>query len=78
VKEIIDECEARDHCILGLLAPSGQSVIPDEEELVFTYGDGEECKVESSTIRNSTMRPSSMGLIFTLDAQATTIQIKSR
>lgn len=78
-EEIIDESYVRDRYILGLLAPRGQSVIPEEEEdLAFTDGDGEEGTVEPTTIRNSTLLPSSMGLTFTVDASATAIQIKAR
>ena len=77
-EEIIDEAYVRDRYILGMLAPRGQSVIPEEEEdLAVTDGDGEEGMVEPPTIRNSTMLPSSMGLTFTLDASATAIQIKA-
>jgi hypothetical protein len=75
-EEIIDEPYVRDRYILGLLAPRGQSVIPEEEEdLALTDGDGEEGVVEAPTIRNSTLLPSSMGLTFTLDGEATAIQI---
>ena len=78
-EEIIDESYVRDRYILGLLAPRGQSVIPEEEEdLAFTDGDGEEGVVEAPTIRNSTLLPSSMGLTFTVDASATAIQIQAR
>jgi len=77
-EEIIDEAYVRDRYILGLLAPRGQSVIPEEEEdLAFTDSDGEEGVVEAPTIRNSTLLPSSMGLTFTVDASATAIQIKT-
>ena len=76
-EEIIDEPYVRDRYILGLLAPRGQSVIPEEEEdLAVTDGDGEEGLVEPPTIRNSTMLPSSMGLTFTVEALATAIHIK--
>ncbi|PWB56025.1 MAG: helicase [Anaerolineales bacterium] len=75
-EEIVDEAYVRDRYILGLLAPRGQSVIPEEEEdLAVTDDDGEEGVVEQPTIRNSTLLPSSMGLTFTLDASATAIQI---
>lgn len=77
-EEIIDEPYVRDRYILGLLAPRGQSVIPEEEEdLALTDGDGEEGVVEVPTIRNSTLLPSSMGLTFTLDGEAIAIQIKA-
>ncbi len=78
-EEIIDEPYVRDRYILGLLAPRGQSVIPEEEEdLAFTDGDGEEGVVEPPTIRNSTLKPSTMGMIFTVDESATAIQVKAR
>jgi len=78
-EEIVDEAYVRDRYILGMLAPRGQSVIPEEEEdLAVTDGDDEEGVVEPPTIRNSTMLPSSMGLTFTLDASVTAIQIIAR
>lgn len=77
-EEIVDEQYVRDRYILGLLAPRGQSVIPEEEEdLAFTGGDGEEGTVEPPTIRNSTLKPSTMGLTFTVDSSASAIQIKA-
>jgi len=78
-EEIIDEGYVHDRYILGLLAPRGQTVIPEEQEdLAVTDDDGEEGVVEQPTIRNSTMLPSCMGLTFTVDASATAIQIKAR
>lgn len=78
-EEILDEAYVRDRYILGMLAPRGQSVIPEEEEdLALTDGDGEEGVVEQPTIRNSTLLPSSMGMTFTLDAKAKSILIKAR
>ena len=77
-EEIINEAYVRDRYILGLLAPQGQSVLPEEEEdLAFTDGDGEDGVVEPPTIRNSTLLPSSMGLTFTVDSSASAIQIKA-
>lgn len=77
--EVIDEQYVRDRYILGLLAPKGQSVIPEEQEdLAVTEGDTEEGLVEPPTIRNSTLMPSSFGLTFTVDGSAKSIQIKTR
>ena len=71
-EEIVDEPYVRDRYILGLLAPKGQSVIPEEQEdLAVTEGDTEEGVVEPPTIRNSTLLPSSLGLTFTVDSSAT-------
>ena len=68
-EEIVDEQYIRDCYILGLLAPKGQSVIPEEQEdLAITEGDTEEGAVEPPTIRISTLLPSSLGLTFTVDA----------
>ena len=78
-EEIVDEPYVRDRYILGLLAPKGQSVIPEEQEdLAVTEGDTEDGAVEPPTIRNSTLMPSSFGLTFTVDGSAKTIQIKAR
>ena len=78
-EEIVDEPYVRDRYILGLLAPKGQSVIPEEQEdLAVTEGDTEEGSVEPPTIRVSTLLPSSMGLTFTVDRSAQAIQIQVR
>jgi hypothetical protein len=78
-EEIIDEQYVRDRYILGLLAPKGQSVIPEEQEdLAVADGDTEEGTVEPPTIRNSTLLPSSLGLTFTVDGSAKALQIKAR
>jgi hypothetical protein len=78
-EEVIDEAYVRDRYILGMLAPKGQSVIPEEEEdLAVADSDTEEGAVEPTTIRNSTMKPSSLGLTFTVIGNAQAIQIKAR
>ena len=71
-EEIVDESYVRDRYILGLLAPKGQSVIPDEEEDLLPR-DG---KMERSShlIRNPPYcRLPWMDLPYT---SATAIQIK--
>lgn len=78
-EEIVDEPYMHDRYILGLLAPKGQSVIPEEEEdLALTDGDTEEGVVEQPTIRNSTLIPSSLGLTFTVESSAKAIQVQVR
>jgi hypothetical protein len=78
-EEIVDEQYVRDRYILGLLAPKGQNVIPEEQEdLAVAEGDTEEGTVEPPTIRNSTFLPSSLGLTFTVDNSVKAIQIKAR
>lgn len=78
-EEIVDEQYVRDRYILGLLAPKGQSVIPEEQEdLAVAEGDTEEGAVEPPTIRVSTLLPSSLGLTFTVDSSAQAVQIKAR
>ena len=47
-EEIIDEQYVRDRYILGLLAPKGQSVIPEvQEDFALTDGDTEEGIIEN-------------------------------
>jgi hypothetical protein len=78
-EEIIEEPYVRERYILGMLAPQGQSFLPEEEEdLAITEEDTEEGIVEQPTVRNSTMLPSSMGLTFTVDGSAQAIQIKAK
>jgi len=69
--EIVAEQTVRDRYILGLLAPKGQTALPDEDDALDEAGrDTEEGPTEPGTIRNHTMLPSSLGLTFTVDAEA--------
>ena len=78
-EEVVDELYVHERYILGLLAPKGQSMIPEaEEDLAVTDGDSEDGVVEATTVHNSTLRPSSLGLTFTVDNSASAIQIRAR
>jgi len=78
--EIVDEQNVRSRYVVGLLAPKGQSVLPDEEdqELAVAGPDTQDGKPSSPTAAVPTMLPSSMGFTFSVSAEAKAIQIIAR
>ena len=76
-EEIITEQRVSDRYILGLLAPKGQTPLPaeEDEDLSFDGMDGEDGKSEPVNVQRHTMRPSSMGMTFTVDAEASEIVV---
>jgi len=78
--EEVDERNVRGRYIVGLLAPRGQSVLPDEmDELSVDGADEEqEGRAESSVPQTATMLPSAIGLTFTADGAAESIQVTAR
>lgn len=78
-EEVVDEQYVRDRYILGLLAPKGQSALPDDDEdLALAGEDNEDGVVEPASIRNATLQPSSFGLTFTAAGDAKAIQVTAR
>jgi hypothetical protein len=78
--ETVDEQNIRSRYVVGLLAPKGQSVLPDEEdeELAVAGTDTQDGKPSSPIPSVPTMLPSSMGLTFSVSAQAKAIQVVAR
>ena len=90
--ELIDERNVRGRYIVGLLAPQGQSALPEEqsaESLTAEDTDGEldgieqDGDEESSTAGRAervavSMLPSSIGLTFRVDADASALQLAAR
>jgi hypothetical protein len=78
--EIVDEQSVRSRYVVGLLAPKGQSVLPDEEgeELAVAGTDTQDGKPSSPIAPAPVMLPSSMGLTFSVSAQAKAIQVIAR
>ncbi|HZQ06526.1 MAG TPA: DISARM system helicase DrmA, partial [Anaerolineae bacterium] len=78
-QEIVEEEYVRGRYILGLLAPKGQSALPDEDDEIAEAGeDTEEGKAEPVTPHATRMLPSSIGMSFTVSRDATAIQVTAR
>ncbi len=84
-EEEIDETNVRSRYILGLLAPRGQSLLPDEQDDLPVDGaeDGQDGKTDTAVPQMASMLPSSIGLTFSVDgagqsAAATALQITAR
>src|SRR5689334_17761838 len=80
LEEVLTEQTVRDRYILGLLAPKGQTPLPQEEDedLAFDGTDGEDGKSEPVNVQGRTMLPSSMGMTFTVDPEASEIIVTAR
>lgn len=78
--EEVDERNVRGRYIVGLLAPRGQSILPDEQDDLAVGGseDDQDGKTETAILQTVSMLPSSIGLTFTLDGAADSIQITAR
>ncbi len=69
--EIITERNVRGRYVLGLLAPKGQTALPDDDdELIQSGTDTEDGKAEAALLKSATMLPSSIGLTFTVGKEA--------
>lgn len=77
--EIVEEEYVRGRYLLGLLAPKGQSALPDEDDELAQAGeDTEEGKAEGVTAHATRMLPSAMGMSFTVARDAVAIQVTAR
>ena len=77
--EIVDERNVRGRYIVGMLAPKGQSVLPDENDQLAVDGTDEEDGKSASPIpQASSMLPSAIGLTFTVAEDTPTLQIIAR
>ena len=77
--EIIDERNVRGRYIVGMLAPKGQSLLPDENDQLAVDGTDEEDGKSASPIpQTSSMLPSAIGLTFTVDENTQSLQITAR
>jgi hypothetical protein len=81
VDEIVDEQNVRNRYIVGLLAPKGQSALPDEQDELGEQGGRdapEDGKTEAASAPLPVMLPSSMGMTFTVSAEVQEIQVTVR
>jgi hypothetical protein len=80
--EEVDEATVRSRYVVGLLAPKGQSEVPnpedDEGELAIAGTDTQDGKPSSPTAKVPLMLPSSIGLTFSVSAEAQSIQVTAR
>src|SRR5437868_6464120 len=83
--EIVDEGTVRGRYIVGMLAPRGQSLLPDppdeQGELALGGADGSEDSKSEEPIPQpdfAAMLPSSLGVTFSVSEQAKAIQITVR
>ena len=76
-EEIVEEANVRGRYIVGLLAPKGQSALPDDDDDDLTEAgtDTEDGKPDSASPKAATMLPSSIGMTFTVEGSAQEIQI---
>lgn len=75
--EEIEERNVRGRYIVGLLAPKGQTFLPDEQDDLAEGGadTDQDGKTDTAVPQNASMLPSSIGLTFTVDGTADSIQI---
>ncbi len=79
-REELAEANVRGRYVVGLLAPKGQSVIPDDEDplAVDGSGDGQDGKADTAVPQTASMLPSSIGLTFTVDGAASAIRVTAK
>lgn len=78
--EIVDERTVRGRYLVGMLAPRGQSGIPEEyDDADMTGTDSEDGQVDAPPPKASTaMLPSSIGLTFAATLDASALQVTAR
>ncbi len=72
-REEIEERNVRGRYIVGLLAPKGQTFLPDEQDDLAEGGadTDQDGKTDTAVPQNASMLPSSIGLTFTVAAGRT-------
>lgn len=75
--EEVEERNVRGRYILGLLAPKGQTFIPDEQDDAAAGGndDAQDGKSDTVVPQMASMLPSSIGLTFTVAGSAQAVEI---
>lgn len=78
--EIIEERDVRSRYLVGMLAPKGQSALPEEMDSLAGGGvDGQDGITEAPPSRaTASMLPRSIGLSFAVNGGATQLQISAR
>ncbi len=78
-EEELDERTVRSRYIVGLLAPRGQRVEPEEIDSLGVDGaeDGQDGKSDEPLPQTASFLPSSIGMTFTVDREASAILIRA-
>jgi len=79
-EEEVDERAVRGRYILGLLAPRGQTILPDDQDDLPSGGaDAEQDgRADPAAVQTASMLPSSIGMSFNIDLAAEAITITAR
>jgi len=78
--ETVDEATVRSRYVVGMLAPKGQTALPEDDdgELALAGTDTQDGKPSSPTAAIPTMMPSSLGMTFSVSTQAASVQVTAR
>ena len=78
-EEELDERTVRSRYIVGLLAPRGQRLEPEELDALAVDGaeDGQDGKSDDLLAQTASFLPSSIGMTFTVEREAEAIQIRA-
>lgn len=79
--EMVDESSVRSRYVVGLLAPKGQTTLPDEHDELAQDGgpdDPQDGKPDAPAAPAPAMLPSSFGLTFSVSDQAQAVQVTAR
>ncbi len=78
-EEVVDETLVRDRYLVGMLAPQGQTRAAEaEQDLSSAESDGEDGTTEGKLPAGARFLPSSMGLTFAVNGDATTLRVTAR
>src|SRR5437773_8675681 len=79
-EEEIDEQSVRDRYLVGMLAPKGQELSPEEFDELPQGGGGsvEDGATDYTSPTMKTMSPSSFGMTFCVDLKAKALQVTAR
>ena len=79
IEEEIDEGSVRDRYLVGALAPRDQQVVPEtlDELAVPEEGSVEDGANDDATLQITSLYPSSIGMSFSLDGTATSLNVEA-
>ncbi len=79
-REELEERNVRGRYIVGLLAPKGQSLLPDDDDGLAVDGAdvGQDGKAATAVPQTASMLPSSIGLTCTVSGAATAIRVTAK
>lgn len=79
-EETVEEETVRSRYVVGMLAPKGQTAVPEEDdgELAVAGTDTQDGKPSSPTAAAPTIMPSSLGMTFSVSTQAGSVQVIAR